>query len=166
MEYIEIKDYIIIGHYCGEIPDEKNPTIEYREVENCIANIGEDIRFYSDLSAGIKKPLKALIAEKLITIPEGKKLNEAGTDFVDMTDAEKVAAGFIQLKPDEKIEGEHIVKKTEKEKHDDRLISKEAYNAFIDTQRQAAYKQESDPLGMQVLRGELDKAEWLAKIAE
>ena len=125
MEYIEIKDYIIIGHYCGEIPDEKNPTIEYREVENCIANIGEDIRFYSDLSAGI-----------------------------------------IQLSPDEKIENEHIVKKTEKEKYDDRLISKEAYNAFIDAQRQAAYKQESDPLGMQVLRGELDKAEWLTKIEE
>ena len=56
--------------------------------------------------------------------------------------------------------------KTEKEKYDAGLISKEEYNAFIDKQREAAYRQEADPLGMQVLRGELDKTEWLAKIAE
>ena len=56
--------------------------------------------------------------------------------------------------------------KTEREKFDDGLISKEEYNAFIDRRREAAYRQEADPLGMQVLRGELDKSEWLAKIAE
>jgi hypothetical protein len=56
--------------------------------------------------------------------------------------------------------------KTEREKFDDGLISKEEYNAFIDRQRQAAYRQETDPLGMQVMRGELDKSEWLAKINE
>ena len=56
--------------------------------------------------------------------------------------------------------------KTEKEKYDAGLISKEGYNAFIDKQREAAYRQEADPLGMQVLRGELDKTEWLAKIDE
>lgn len=166
MEYIEIKDNIIIGHYCGAMPEKKNPEIEYRIVENCAANIGDDIRIYSDVSAGIKKPLKTLVAENLITIPEGKKLNEAGTDFINMTEAEKVAAGIIQLKPDEKIEDDHIVKKTEKEQYDAGLIGKEEYNAFIDRQRKVAYRQEADPLGMQVLRGELDKSEWLAKIAE
>ena len=56
--------------------------------------------------------------------------------------------------------------KTEKEQYNAGLISKEDYNAFIDKQREAAYRQEADPLGMQVLRGELDRAEWLAKIAE
>ena len=56
--------------------------------------------------------------------------------------------------------------KTEKEKYNAGLISKEEYNAFIDRQREAAYRQETDPLGMQVMRGELDRAEWLAKIAE
>lgn len=56
--------------------------------------------------------------------------------------------------------------KTEKEKYDAGLISKEEYNAFIDRQREAAYRQEADPLGMQVMRGELDKSEWLAKINE
>ena len=93
-------------------------------------------------------------------------MNETGTDFVDMTEAEKVAAGIIQLKPDEKIEGDYIVKKSKKELYDEGKLSKEEYNLYIDNLRQAAYKQESDPLGMQVLRGELDKSEWLAKIAE
>lgn len=32
-----------------------------------------------------------------------------------MAEAEKVAAGIIQLKDDEKIDGDYIVKKTEKE---------------------------------------------------
>ena len=56
--------------------------------------------------------------------------------------------------------------KTEKEQYDAGLISKEEYNAYIDRQREAAYRLEADPLGMQALRGDIDKAEWLAKIAE
>ena len=166
MEYIEIKSNIITGHYCGAIPEKDNPAIEYRIVENCAANIGDDIRMYTDLQAGTKKPLTQLVEEGLVPVPEGKKLNEAGTDFVDMTGAEKVAAGLIQLKADEKIEGAYIVKKTEKEQYDAGLISKEEYNAYIDRLREAAYRQEADPLGMQVMRGEVEKTEWLAKIAE
>ena len=166
MEYIEIKSNIITGHYCGAIPEKDNPAIEYRIVENCAANIGDDIRIYSDLQAGIKKPIAQLVKEGLVSVPEGKKLNEAGTDFVDMTEAEKVAAGLIQLKADEKVEGAYVVKKTEKEQYDAGLISKEEYNAYIDRQREAAYRQEADPLGMQVMRGDIDRSEWLAKIAE
>ena len=166
MEYIEIKSNIITGHYCGAMPEKDNPAIEYRIVENCAANIGDDIRLYTDLQAGTKKPLAQLVKEGLVSVPEGKKLNEAGTDFVDMTEAEKVAAGLIQLKDDEKIEGAYVVKKTEKEQYDAGLISKEKYNAYIDRQREAAYRQEADPLGMQVQRGDIDKAVWLEKIAE
>lgn len=166
MEYIEIKDNIIIGHYCGEMPEDKNPTIEYRIIENCAANIGDDIRIYADIQAGIKKPLKQLIEEGFVSVPEGKKLNEAGTDFVDMTEAEKVAAGFIQLKANEKLEGDYIVKKSKKELYQEGLITKEVYNLSIDELRQAAYAREADPIGMQVMRGELDKSEWLAKIVE
>ena len=166
MEYIEIKSNIITGHYCGAMPEKDNPAIEYRIVENCAANIGDDIRLYTDLQAGTKKPLAQLVKEGLVSVPEGKKLNEAGTDFVDMTEAEKVAAGLIQLKDDEKIEGAYVVKKTKKEQYDAGLISKEKYNAYIDRQREAAYRQEADPLGMQVQRGDIDKAVWLEKIAE
>lgn len=166
MEYIEIKNNIIIGHYCGDMPKQKDPAIEYRIIENCAANIGDDVRIYSDVAKGIKKPLKQLVEEGRVLVPKGKKLNEAGTDFADMSEAEKVAAGIIQLKPDEKIENGYIVSKTKKELYDEGKLSKEAYNAYIDRQREAAYKQEADPLGMQVLRGELDKSEWLAKIDE
>ena len=166
MEYIEIKSNIITGHYCGAIPEKDNPAIEYRIVENCAANIGDDIRLYTDLQTGIKKPLAQLVKEGLVPVPKGKKLNEAGTDFVDMTEAEKVAAGLIQLKADEKIEGDYIVKKSKKELYDEGKLSKEEYNLYIDNLRQAAYRQEADPLGMQVMRGEVEKTEWLAKIAE
>lgn len=166
MEYIEIKSNIITGHYCGAIPEKHDPAIEYWIVENCAANIGDDIRMYSDIQAGIKKPLAQLVKEGLVPVLEGKKLNEAGTDFVDMTEAEKVAAGLIQLKADEKIEGDYIVKKSKKELYDEGKLSKEEYNLYIDNLRQAAYRQEADPLGMQVMRGEVEKTEWLAKIAE
>ena len=174
MLYYEIKDNIITGIYSGDMPKEKHSDTEYLIVEWIYANIGDDIRMYTDLQAGTKKPLTQLVEEGLVPVPEGRKLNEAGTDFVDMSEAEKLAAGLIQLKPDEKIEGDYIVKKTakekmllcQKEKYNAGLISKEEYNAFIDKQRETAYRQEADALGMQVLRGELDKAEWLTKIAE
>jgi len=166
MEYIEIKNNIIIGHYCGDMPKENNPEIECRIIENCAAHIGDDIRMYTDLQAGTKKPLAQLVKEGLIPVPEGKKLNESGTDFEDMSEAEKVAAGLIQLKADEKIEGDYIVKKSKKELYDEGKLSKEEYNLYIDNLRQAAYRQEADPLGMQVMRGEVEKTEWLAKIAE
>ena len=57
-----------------------------------------------------------MVEEGLVPVPEGKKLNEAGTNFVDMTEAENVAAGLIQLKADEKIEGDYIVKKSKQTK--------------------------------------------------
>ena len=166
MLYYEIKDNIITGIYSGDMPKEKQADVEYFIVKQIHVNVGDDVRLYSDVSAGIKKLLKQLVTEGLISIPEGKKLNEHGTDFIDMTEAEKVAAGLIQLKADEKIEGDYIVKKTEKEQYEAGLISKTAYNTFVDQQRQAAYKREADPLGMQVMRGEVKKTEWLAKIDE
>ena len=166
MEYVEIKDNLIIGHYCGDMPEEENPVIEYRIIENCAANIGDDIRIYSDARTGIKKPLTQLVKEGFVPVLEGKTLNESGTDFIDITEAENVAAGLIQLKPDEKVENNYIVSKTKKEFYDEGILSKEAYNLYIDGLRQAAYSREAEPLGMQVLRDEVDKAEWLAKIEE
>ena len=166
MLYYEIKDNIIVGIYSGDMPKEKHSDTEYLVVERIYANIGDDIRMYTDLQAGTKKPLAQLVKEGLVPVPEGKKLNEAGTDFVDMTEAEKAAAGLIQLKADEKVEGAYVVKKSKKELYQEGLITKEVYNLSIDELRQAAYAREADPLGMQVLRGELDKSEWLAKINE
>ena len=166
VERLEIKDSIIIERVIGAKPKRKKEGITYIYGSNFQVNIGDDIRMYSDIQAGTKKPLTQLVEEGLVPVPEGKKLNQTGTDFEDMSEAEKVAAGLIQLKVDEKIEGDYIVKKAEQEKYDAGLISKEEYNAYIDRQREAAYRQEADPLGMQVMRGDIDKDVWLAKIAE
>ena len=166
VERIEIENNIITKHVIGKKPKQEKEGITYLYGKNIQANIGDDIRMYSDIQTGIKKPLAQLVKEGLVPVPEGKKLNEAGTDFVDMTEAEKVSAGLIQLKADEKVEGAYVVKKTEKEQYDAGLISKEEYNAYIDRQREAAYRQEADPLGMKVMRGDIDRSEWLAKIAE
>lgn len=166
VERLEIKENIITNHVIGKKPQTEKEGVTYFYGKNIQANIGDDIRMYTDLQAGTKKPLTQLVEEGLIPVPEGKKLNKAGTDFEDMSEAEKVAAGLMQLKADEKVEGAYVVKKTEKEQYDAGLISKEEYNAYIDRQREAAYRQEADPLGMQVMRGEVEKTEWLAKIAE
>lgn len=166
VERLEIKDNIILRRVIGAKPKQEKEGITYIYGSNFQANIGDDIRMYSDIQAGIKKPLTQLVKEGLVSVPEGKKLNEAGTDFEDMSEAEKVAAGLIQLKADEKIEGDYIVKKSKKELYDEGKLSKEEYNLYIDNLRQAAYRQEADPLGMQVMRGEVEKTEWLAKIAE
>jgi len=165
-ERLEVKDNIIINRVIGKKPQTEKEGITYIYGSNFQANIGDDIRMYTDLQAGTKKPLTQLVKEGLVPVPEGKKLNEASTDFEDMSEAEKVTAGLIQLKADEKIENGYIVPKTKKELYDEGMISKEEYNRYIDDLRQAAYAREADPLGMQVLRGELDKSEWLAKIAE
>lgn len=165
-ERLEVKDNIIINRVIGAKPKQEKEGITYIYGSNFQANIGDDIRMYIDLQAGIKKPLAQLVAENLISVPEGKKLNEAGTDFEDMSEAEKIEAGLKVLKDDEKIENGYIVPKSKKELYDEGKITKEEYNAHIDELRQAAYSREADPLGMQVLRGELDKAEWLEKIEE
>ena len=169
MEYVErleIKDNIILKHVIGAKPKTEKEGITYIYASNIQANIGDDVRMYEDLITGKKKSLKKLIDENLIETPEGKKLNEDGTDFEDMTESEKVEAGLRTLKDDEKIENGQIVPKTKKELYDEGKLSKEEYNAYIDELRQAAYSREADPLGMQVLRGELDKSEWLEKIEE
>ena len=166
MEYIEIKDNIITGHYCGAMPKQKNPEIEYLVIENCNVNIGDDIRIYENLLTGKKKSLKTLVEENLIQIPEGEKLNKDGKDFEEMSEAEMVEVGLKSLKDDEKIEGDYIAKKTNKELYDEGKLSKEEYNLYIDELRQTAYAREADPLCAQFVRGDIEKSVWLAKIEE
>lgn len=165
-ERLEVKDNIIINRVIGKKPKTEKEGVTYFYGKNIQACIGDDVRLYCDVLTGIKKPLAQLVEEGLVHVPEGKKLNEAGTDFEDMSEAEKVTAGLIHLKADEKVEGDYIVKKTEKELYQEGLLGKEEYNAYIDRQREAAYRLEADPLGMQAMRGDIDKSVWLARIAE
>ena len=169
MEYferIEIENNIITKHIIGEKPKQEKEGVTYIYASNIQANIGDDVRMYEDVITGKKKSLKKLVDENLIQPPEGKKINKDGTDFEDMTEAEKVEAGLKTLKDDERIEGDYVVKKTKKELYDEGKLSKEEYNAYIDELRQAAYSREADPLGLQVLRGDIKKEEWLEKIEE
>ena len=166
VERLEIKDNIILKHVIGAKPKIEKEGITYLYGSNIQANIGDDVRMYEDLIAGKKKSLKTLVAENLIQPPKGKKLNEAGTDFEDLTEAEKVKAGLKTLKDDEKIEGDYVVKKTKRELYDEGKLSKEEYNLYIDELREADYRHEADPLGMQVMRGDIEKNIWLEKIEE
>lgn len=165
-ERIEIENNIITNHIIGEKPKQEKDGVTYIYASNINANIGEDIRMYEDIITGKKKILKKLVEENLISIPEGKKLNKTGTEFEDMSEAEKVESGLRILKDDEKIENGYIVPKSKKELYDEGKLSKEEYNNYIDELRQAAYAREADPLGMQVLRGDIEREVWLEKIAE
>ena len=165
-ERLEVKNNIMTNHIIGEKPKQEKEGVTYLYASNIKANIGDDVRMYEDLITGKKKSLKKLIDENLVQPPKGKKLNEAGTDFEDMSEVEKVEARLKTLKDDEKIENGFIVPKTKKELYDEGKLSKEEYNLYIDELRQPAYAREADPLGMQVLRGELEKTVWLEKIAE
>ena len=166
VERIEIENNIITNHIIGEKPKKEKEGVIYIYGTNIQANVGDDFRFYEDLITGKKKSLKTLVAEKLVQIPEGKKLNTDGTDFEDMSEVEKVEAGLKTLKDDEKVEGNYVIKKTKKELYDDGLIKKEEYNLYIDELREADYRREADPLGMQVMRGDVEKNIWLEKIEE
>lgn len=166
VERIEIENNIIINHIIGERPKREKEGVICIYGTNIQANIGDDVRMYEDVITGKKKGLKKLVEENLIETPEGKKLNTDGTAFEDMSEAEKVEAGLKTLKDDEKIENGQICPKTKKELYDEGKLSKEEYNLYIDKLRQSAYAREADPLGMQVLRGDLKKSEWLEKIEE
>ena len=168
MEYITIEKHIVTGHFCGQMPKEKDRKkgVTYLEVSNYNALVGVDVRVFEDTKSWIKRPLSELVKDKLIAIPDKQKLSPDGLSFVGMSNAELVAAGFLKLKPTEKLDGEHIALKTEKELFDEGLMSAKEYNNYIDQCRQSAYAMEADPLGMQVLRGAINKKIWLKKIDE
>lgn len=165
-ERLEIENNIIMRRIIGAKPKIEKEGVVYFYGQNIQANIGDDVRFYENLQTGEKKKLKKLIAENLIKIPEGKKLNADGTDFEDLTEIEKVEAGLRILKEDEKIEAGQILPKTKKELYDEGKVSKEEYNAYVDELRECAYRREADPLGMQVMRGDVEREVWLKKIEE
>ncbi len=167
MEYLEIKNNIITGHYCGAMPNKKDGIIRI-EVDNPVANIGDDVRVYVDLNKGIKKPLKELIKEGFEKIPKGKKLNAYETDFEDMTDAEKWEAGLKVLQATEWLDdgADYPRHKTQEELLETGLVTKNEYNEYVSNLRRHAYEQESDPIYLQYQRDEATKQEWLDKIAE
>lgn len=167
MEYIEIKDNIIIGCYCGEMP-KGDDGIARVVVETPMAYVGEDARVYADLRRGVKKPLHQLVDESLVSVPKGEKLNADGTAFEEMTAAEKWEAGLLVLQPNQWLDdgADYAREKTEKEKLAAGLITGDEYNAHISNLRKNAYSQEVDPLFFQYQRGESNQETWLNKVQE
>lgn len=82
----------------------------------------------------------------------------------EMTPVEKIENGLNKLPEGMKIENGDVVAKTLDERLADGELTSEEYNAEIDRMRKARYNKESDPIAMQMLRGEATKEEWLEVI--
>ncbi len=162
MEYIKIENDIVKGHYMGNMPTEQTEGVEYRPVKGYAGGRGVNLGMLDEHLR--LKPMEILVKEGWVKIPKGKKYDSDKGYFVDLNDREKVETGIRELKPEEKIDGDYIVQKSIDELYKDKLISSDQYNEYIDQQREAAYRFEADPLGMQVMRGELEKEDWLKVI--
>lgn len=106
------------------------------------------------------KPLSALVAEGVVEVPVGQKLE--GDEFVSMTEVELVKAGIHALPNDEKIVDGAIVKKTMLEQYEDCSITADVYNAYIVECRKAAYANETDALFWDYQEGTITKEDWLS----
>jgi hypothetical protein len=69
MEYIEVKDEIIIAHYCAK---NKPKGTQFISTINFTGNVGMNLNMIDIEKGGQFKPLEQLISEKLITDNRGK----------------------------------------------------------------------------------------------
>jgi hypothetical protein len=166
MEYITIKNNKITGHFCGALPVKKEKGTVYQKIIFFGGKVGEDVRSYVDLKKWKYRPLYELVETGIVSVPADKKLSGDGLFFIDLSKQELIDRGLLTLKPEEKLEGEYIVPKTSHELYAAGLITPEQYNEYIIHCRAGAYRSEADPLGFQVLRGEITMDRWLRKIAE
>ncbi len=166
--YAEIKDNKIMAIFCGKLPQKEKQGITITELKSYQPQENEDIRIYSDLTNGIKKPLAQLIEESFEEIPKGKKLNADGSDFEDMTEAEKWEAGLITLEPTQYLDddADYPRSKTQEELLETGLITKDEYNEHVSNLRRYAFQNEADPLFYKWQRGEIEKQEWITKVKE
>lgn len=146
-----------------------NPHIESLMKDNYIETIkvgtaqffyGADRRFFNEV--GIKYDNKTLLQKGLITIEDGKKIDEFD-NIVDMSELElfkKNPSDYPLKKIDTSLgasEGtvdengiEYLAFKTDKELFNDKIISIEEYNSRMDELRQNAYT-ETDKMNNRLL---------------
>lgn len=89
---------------------------------------------------------------------------ETNDEIRQMTQLDKIHAGLEGIPEGMKIENGELVAKTIDDRFDEGSITTSEYNAEIDRMRKARYNKESDPIALQMLRGEATKEEWLAAI--
>ena len=107
------------------------------------------------------KPLSTLISEGIEEIQTGYKLSDDGSRFVEMTEAEKIKAGFLKPTNREKIKDGKIVQKTMDELLKDKLITPKEYNEYIVKCRESEYVANTDKMRWDILEGKATESDWL-----
>jgi hypothetical protein len=157
MEFITVKDGKIESHCCGPIPEGVEGAVV---VQDFYGVVGEPVEFFD--KDWRRKKLSVLVAEGIVDLPEGKKLNEAGDDVIDMDAVELVESGVIEPNERQKLVDGKLENKTDDELLADGVITAAEYNANIDRKRSAAYQAETDRLFWDYQEGKAEKADWLA----
>lgn len=121
MEYIKVENGIITAHYAGDEPEEGCIPIEGK----FWGSVNEPVEWYDDSWNRIDD-MKLYATDKK-KIPDGMKINDEGTDLVEMMDEEKVLAGQKPVPFGRKIEGGRLVDKTWREMWLDGDITTEDY---------------------------------------
>lgn len=100
--------------------------------------------------------------EDWVQAPEKGYTYDDKGELREMSQAEKIEAGFEDLPEGFKIEDGQVVLKTLDDKLNDGDISLQEYNEEIDRQREYRYQAETDKMGLMYLRGECSLEEWKA----
>ena len=109
MMYAEITDGIITGVYST-----RDPKPEWIAVPRDFQGVvGQRV---SELDANWHlRPVSELIADGLVTPPEGQKINATRDGFDPLTRVERITAGLDKLPSEMKIESGELVPKTQEE---------------------------------------------------
>ena len=121
MEYIKVENGIITAHYAGDEPEEGCIPIE----GEFWGSVNEPVEWYDESWNRIDD--MTLYATGKREIPDGMKINNEGTDLVEMMEDEKILAGQKPVPFGRKIEGGRLVDKTRREMWLDGDITTEDY---------------------------------------
>lgn len=88
MEYIKVKDGIIVAHMCGG----KKPEGAIEVPSGFPGFIGAKLASLKDDFSGMK-PISQLVAEGILEIPDGFKINDDDSEIIPMSQAE-IEASF------------------------------------------------------------------------
>ena len=122
MEYIIVKDGIIIDHLCGDTLPEGAVAIP----DNAPVIVGTPLNHYK--GGWVPKTEIELITEGLIEMPEGRTwTDDTHTALRDMTDTEKIIAGLADIPAGMHIVSGELVPMTDDEQLAAGVIDEAAY---------------------------------------
>lgn len=125
MEYIEIKDNKVIGHYSAqELPEGS----QYKTVENFTGYVGIDSRMLAE--SGEIRPQEELISDGLVEDNRGFYWNKETKLKIEIKNIDvEVPDGFADIEPnqfDEWIDNKWVENSVKKKEHDDAVKISEA----------------------------------------